>query len=107
MSERDLFDQVSSRTSTAKKLRCGGPTLPREGLAAAGQFSAVVTTPHSNPLAAALVSRCPKHADAAYVDTRLTHAPHHGRTVRRDCARCGWTLGFPEWYGEETEGPAK
>jgi hypothetical protein len=26
-------------------------------------------------------------------------AIHEGRSKRRDCARCGRTLGFPLWYG--------
>lgn len=24
---------------------------------------------------------------------------HQGRSTRRDCARCGRTMGFPVWYG--------
>lgn len=30
-------------------------------------------------------------------------ALHHGRTVRRDCADCGRTLGFPVWYGHHEQ----
>lgn len=27
---------------------------------------------------------------------------HHGRSVRRDCGRCGRFLSFPNWYGNYT-----
>ena len=33
--------------------------------------------------------------------TRFRDFPiHKGRSVRRDCAHCGRTLGFPVWYGQ-------
>jgi hypothetical protein len=35
----------------------------------------------------------------AWKDVVLTHSPHNGRSVRRDCARCGRTLGLLRWYG--------
>lgn len=57
----------------------------------------------ANRLAAELVDQCQKCHGTEYVDHRLTHSPHDGNTVRRDCARCGWTMGFPEWYGEKVE----
>lgn len=60
-------------------------------------------TSHVNPLAAALVTTCRKCGGAEYVDHRLEHAPHNGTSVRRDCARCGWTMGFPTWHGEQVE----
>ncbi len=28
---------------------------------------------------------------------------HQGRSVRRDCARCGRTFNFPVWNGEQNE----
>jgi hypothetical protein len=34
-----------------------------------------------------------------YVDTPI----HNGQWVRRDCARCKRTIGFPVWYGRATE----
>jgi hypothetical protein len=34
-----------------------------------------------------------------FVDVRI----HAGRSRRRDCARCGRTLGFPVWYGQASE----
>lgn len=43
---------------------------------------------------------CERCGSDRVVDVRLNHAPHNGRSVRRDCARCGKTLGFPEWYGQ-------
>lgn len=27
---------------------------------------------------------------------------HSGTSTRRDCARCGFTAGFPVWHGQET-----
>jgi hypothetical protein len=35
----------------------------------------------------------------AWKDVVLTHSPHNGRSVRRDCARCGRALGLLRWYG--------
>ncbi len=32
-------------------------------------------------------------------DVVLLHPPHHGRSTRRDCARCGRFLGFGRWHG--------
>jgi hypothetical protein len=53
--------------------------------------------PHVNPLALPLVAKCRKCPSTEYVDRAI----HNGCSVRRDCKRCGWTFGFPLWYGEE------
>jgi hypothetical protein len=34
-------------------------------------------------------------------DVVLSHAPHNGTTIRRDCAGCGRFLDFPLWYGKD------
>jgi hypothetical protein len=43
-----------------------------------------------------LSNACPRcHA------TKFTDVPiHEGRSTRRDCDRCGFTIGFPTWYGQ-------
>lgn len=76
MSQRDLFSDPA-------------PTSP--------------ATSHVNPLALPLVDRCEKCGGTEHVDRRLWHWPHAGRSVRRDCARCGWTFGFSRWYDTEVE----
>lgn len=55
------------------------------------------TTSDFNLLATPLVAKCTKCPATEYVDRPI----HDGRSVRRDCAQCGWTLGFPILYGEE------
>ena len=52
-----------------------------------------------NPLALPLVAKCRKCPSTEHVDREI----HDGRSVRRDCALCGWTLGFPKWNGEQVE----
>lgn len=36
---------------------------------------------------------CPRCGSTAFVDTPI----HDGRSIRRDCATCGRTTGFPVW----------
>lgn len=54
---------------------------------------------HINPVALPLVAVCAKCGPTEHVDAPI----HDGNSVRRDCARCGWTLGFPIWHGEQVE----
>jgi hypothetical protein len=42
---------------------------------------------------------CQRCGSPAFVDTRI----HGGRSVRRDCDRCGITWGFPVWFGVVNE----
>jgi hypothetical protein len=44
-----------------------------------------------------LVCRC---GSTAWRDVVLEHEPHNGNSIRRECARCGWLLDFPLWYGK-------
>lgn len=48
------------------------------------------------PLAAAvrLIADCERCGSAEAIDVPV----HDGHSVRRDCAACGATLGFPDWY---------
>lgn len=41
---------------------------------------------------------CDRCGAANFVDTSI----HGGASTRRDCARCGLTMGFPVWYGQAT-----
>lgn len=66
-------------------------------------FNDQATPPFKNPHAAGLVDRCRKCGGTDFVNHPLMHAPHNGRSLRRDCRRCGWTFGFPIWYGVESE----
>jgi hypothetical protein len=45
------------------------------------------------------VCRC---GSTTWRDVVLSHAPHNGTTIRRDCAGCGRFLDFPVWYGRLT-----
>ena len=44
-------------------------------------------------------SRCHRCGSSKYVDVSI----HGGRSVRRDCARCGRFVTFPKWYGTKTD----
>jgi hypothetical protein len=45
--------------------------------------------------------KCDRCGFDKFVDVVLRHPPHDGQSVRRDCARCKLTAGFPVWYGRE------
>lgn len=47
-----------------------------------------------------VAAQCRRCGSNEYVDTTLERSPHNGQSVRRDCAHCRWTFGFPLWYGE-------
>jgi hypothetical protein len=53
--------------------------------------------PRQNSENPPLVCRC---GSTAWRDVVLEHEPHNGNSIRRDCARCGWLLDFPLWYGK-------
>jgi len=40
--------------------------------------------------------RCTDCGHPEYRDTKI----HDGQSIRRDCARCGRTAGFPLWFGK-------
>jgi hypothetical protein len=44
------------------------------------------------------VCRC---GSTTWRDVVLSHTPHNGTTIRRDCAGCGRFLDFPLWYGKD------
>ena len=75
----------------------GDPTFSRNALSglrrAKVKWSALGEEPPADEPNAA---RCPRCRYAAYVDVPI----HDGRSVRRDCARCGRFLAFPVWYGK-------
>jgi hypothetical protein len=47
--------------------------------------------------------RCDRCLGTTFTDTPI----HDGQSVRRDCARCKRTLGFPVWYGRDQQAQAK
>jgi len=42
---------------------------------------------------AQVICRC---GSSEWIDTPI----HNGQSHRRDCARCGWHIGFPWWHGK-------
>ena len=42
------------------------------------------------------ILRCNRCGSTEFVDTPI----HDGKSLRRDCAQCHRTLGFPVWYRE-------
>lgn len=65
------------------------------------------TTPSklgTNPLCV-LRTVCQRCGSTDFTDHVLRAHDHAGRSTRRDCARCGWTFGFPLWYGKDREAP--
>lgn len=49
------------------------------------------------------VPSCRRCGSTRFVDVVLTYPPHDGRTVRRDCAKCGRFWDFVLWYGQQNE----
>lgn len=47
--------------------------------------------------------RCDRCGSAEFIEVAI----HGGASVRRDCARCRRTWGFPVWYGNEPDGPKR
>ena len=41
------------------------------------------------------LTKCDSCRSTDYLDVDI----HSGQSVRRDCAQCNRTLGFPKWYG--------
>jgi len=39
--------------------------------------------------------RCRRCRSSDYIDFPI----HGGRSIRRDCARCGFLIDLPQWYG--------
>jgi hypothetical protein len=79
MSQAPLFDDVDELVAEVQ--------ADRELAIAAG-----VTPEHFNPLTADELF-CKKCGSTITVDVPI----HGGRSTRRDCGRCGRTLGFPRW----------
>jgi hypothetical protein len=42
------------------------------------------------------ITPCDRCHSTDFVDTSI----HGGRSIRRDCAQCGLTIGFPMWFGK-------
>lgn len=55
------------------------------------------TRPEQDPPTSPAECKC---GSTRFNDVRLDHPPHNGQSVRRDCARCKRTWGFPLWYGQ-------
>ena len=45
------------------------------------------------------IDRC-RCGSTEFVDVILEHSPHNGKSIRRDCRRCGHLHSFPVWYGK-------
>jgi hypothetical protein len=46
---------------------------------------------------------CDRCGFGKFIDSPI----HDGQSVRRDCARCKTTLGFPVWYGRPAPTPPR
>jgi hypothetical protein len=58
--------------------------------------SAADAEPQAAPLVDNHVFKCPRCGFDKYIDAPI----HNGESLRRDCARCHRTVGFPIWYGK-------
>lgn len=62
-------------------------------------LDAAEATPPANPFADPRpLTICPKCKSTRYRDRRI----HEGQSIARECDGCGYAMGFPVWYGEET-----
>lgn len=59
-------------------------------------FEPTTPAPCGARIASQEIFQCEKCGFDRNVDTPI----HDGRWLRRDCARCKFTAGFPVWHGE-------
>ncbi len=94
----------SPRFSDPAKSRAmpNSPTRPRSAPtnaamppAAAGTASPGEDGHHAEPT---LPAHCPKCGWRRFRDVII----HKGQSVRRECERCSWHIGFPVWHGQRT-----
>jgi hypothetical protein len=94
----DLSEGTDGLPVIRSRCRCLDPLLALEGL------EAVSLAEFRQPKAAAFPRKPkPRKPDAVCPcgSTQWRDVPiHGGRSIRRDCARCGRFLGFPLWYGQ-------
>jgi len=74
--------------------------LPETTRAAYQSFDRSPTADHRSKAVEndSTVPQCGRCGHTEYRDTPI----HDGQSVRRDCANCGRTYGFPVWKGEAT-----
>jgi hypothetical protein len=83
------------------RCRCFDPLAALEGLEAVSlaEFRRPKTPPPRKPKRPDAVCRC---GSTQWRDVPI----HGGRSIRRDCARCGRFIAFPLWYGHKEDEPA-
>jgi hypothetical protein len=97
----DITEGEDGAPHTRAACRCLDPLLALEGLEAVSlaEFRKPKTPPPRKPKRPDAVCRCGS--------TKWRDVPiHGGRSIRRDCARCGRFIAFPLWYGRTEDEPA-
>jgi hypothetical protein len=98
----DLSEGTDGLPVIRSRCRCFDPLAALEGREAVSlaEFRQPKASPPQRPPK-------PKRPDAVCPcgSTKWRDVPiHGGRSIRRDCARCGRFLGFPLWYGQPEGG---
>jgi hypothetical protein len=94
----DLSEGTDGLPVIRSRCRCFDPLAALEGREAVSlaEFRKPKTPPPRKPKRPDAVCRC---GSTQWRDVPI----HGGRSIRRDCARCGRFLAFPLWYGRKED----
>jgi hypothetical protein len=100
----DLSEGTDGLPVIRSRCNCLDPLVGLDGLEAVplSEFRRPKASPPQRPPK-------PKRPDAVCPcgSTKWRDVPiHGGRSIRRDCARCGRFIAFPLWYGRKEDEPA-
>jgi hypothetical protein len=80
----------------ARCMWCEPPTAAMNLLTRANEIRSRHATNGGQRRTASAEPHCRRCFSTQFVDTKV----HGGRSIRRDCAHCGLTAGFPMWWGK-------